>query len=157
MLAKGMKVVLADNSTEELNETAAQLRKESGRDEDVVAVTVDVASPESLKKLHEAVDKAFGKDIALLWNNAGIGLGGGVLAPRDRWNKVIDVNGWGPINGTQEFLPAMLAQGTSACIVNTGSKQGITAPPGNLAYNISKGMVKMVRFLLQCYLLSTFD
>lgn len=71
------------------------------------------------------------------------GLGGGVLAPRDRWEKVIAVNGWGPINGTQEFLPAMLEQGTPGMIINTGSKQGITAPPGNLAYNISKGMVKL--------------
>ena len=36
----------------------------------------------------------------------------------------------------------MLAQGTPAMIVNTGSKQGITTPPGNLAYNVSKAALK---------------
>ena len=36
----------------------------------------------------------------------------------------------------------MLAQGTPGLIVNTGSKQGITTPPGNLAYNVSKAALK---------------
>ncbi len=38
----------------------------------------------------------------------------------------------------------MLAQQTPGVVINTGSKQGITAPPGNIAYNVSKGGVKMV-------------
>ena len=36
----------------------------------------------------------------------------------------------------------MLAQGTTGAIVNTGSKQGITCPPGDAAYNVSKAGVK---------------
>ena len=38
----------------------------------------------------------------------------------------------------------MLAQGTDCAIVNTGSKQGITCPPGETAYNVSKAGVKVV-------------
>ena len=36
----------------------------------------------------------------------------------------------------------MLARGHAGLIVNTGSKQGITTPPGNLAYNVSKSALK---------------
>lgn len=38
----------------------------------------------------------------------------------------------------------MLAQQTRCAIVNTGSKQGITCPPGDAAYNVSKAGVKVL-------------
>jgi NAD(P)-dependent dehydrogenase (short-subunit alcohol dehydrogenase family) len=46
------------------------------------------------------------------------------------------------IHGTRAFAPLALAGGGPAVIVNTGSKQGITTPPGNPAYNVSKAAVK---------------
>merc|ERR1719208_225889 len=52
------------------------------------------------------------------------------------------VNTWGPIHGCQAFVPAMKATGEPGIIVNTGSKQGITMPPGNLSYNVSKAALK---------------
>ena len=55
-----------------------------------------------------------------------------------RWRRILDVNLWGVINGVQTFAPDMIGQGTAAAIVNTGSKQGITCPPGDTAYNVSK-------------------
>ena len=61
-----------------------------------------------------------------------------------RWRRIIDVNLWGVINGVQTFAPDMIKQGTAAAIVNTGSKQGITCPPGDTAYNVSKAGVKVV-------------
>ena len=48
------------------------------------------------------------------------------------------------INGVQTFTAAMMAQGTACAIVNTGSKQGITTPPGDSAYNVSKAGVKVL-------------
>jgi len=39
-------------------------------------------------------------------------------------------------------VPSMLAQGTPCAVINTGSKQGITLPPGDTAYNVSKAGVK---------------
>ena len=51
---------------------------------------------------------------------------------------------WGVINGVQTFAPDMIKQGTPAAIVNTGSKQGITCPPGDTAYNVSKAGVKVM-------------
>ena len=57
---------------------------------------------------------------------------------------MLGVNLWGVINGVQAFAPAMMAQGTAGAIVNTGSKQGITCPPGDTAYNVSKAGVKVL-------------
>ncbi len=77
-------------------------------------------------------------------NNAGTGGGGELFGDPARWRRIIDVNLWGVINGVQAFAPDMIKQGTPAAIVNTGSKQGITCPPGDTAYNVSKAGVKVV-------------
>ena len=55
----------------------------------------------------------------------------------------------GVVHGCQAFGQAMVDQGTSAVIVNTGSKQGITMPPGDTAYNVSKSGVKTLTEGLQ--------
>lgn len=48
------------------------------------------------------------------------------------------------INGLNTFVPTFLKResSTPSAIVITGSKQGITNPPGNPAYNASKAAVK---------------
>ena len=51
---------------------------------------------------------------------------------------------WGVINGVQTFTPAIIEQGTPGAIINTGSKQGITTPPGDTAYSVSKAGVKVL-------------
>ncbi len=79
----------------------------------------------------------------VLMNNAGIGPGTGVFGPADAWKKTLAVNLWGVIHGTQAFVPGMIARGRPGLVVNTGSKQGITTPPGNPAYNVSKAGVKV--------------
>jgi NAD(P)-dependent dehydrogenase (short-subunit alcohol dehydrogenase family) len=76
-------------------------------------------------------------------NNAGMGGGGGVLGDLAKWRRLIEVNLWGVLHGMNVFAPAMLKQGTPGAIVNTGSKQGITCPPGDAAYNVSKAGVKV--------------
>jgi NAD(P)-dependent dehydrogenase (short-subunit alcohol dehydrogenase family) len=57
---------------------------------------------------------------------------------------VLETNLWGMINGVQIFTQAMIDQNIPAAIVNTGSKQGITTPPGDTAYNVSKAGVKVL-------------
>jgi NAD(P)-dependent dehydrogenase (short-subunit alcohol dehydrogenase family) len=58
------------------------------------------------------------------------------------WRRLMDVNFWGVLNGAQAFLPAMVASGRPGHVIATGSKQGITCPPGNAAYNVSKAALK---------------
>jgi NAD(P)-dependent dehydrogenase (short-subunit alcohol dehydrogenase family) len=83
-------------------------------------------------------------EVAVLMNNAGTSPGGGPLEHFERWQRVLNVNLWGVINGVQSFTQAMVDQRTPGAIVNTGSKQGITCPPGDTAYNISKAGVKIL-------------
>ncbi len=90
-------------------------------------------------------------------NNAGRGGGGGPFENYEGWQKVIGTNLWGVVNGVHAFAPAMIAQGTPAAIVNTGSKQGITCPPGDTAYNVSKAGVKVLTEALQHTLRNTPD
>ena len=54
----------------------------------------------------------------------------------------IDVNLWGVINAVQAFTCAMLAQGAPGAIINTGSKQAITSPPGVPAYGTAKAALR---------------
>lgn len=76
-------------------------------------------------------------------NNAGIGLGGGALTTSmDEFQRVMNVNVYGAIHGCLAFVPTMKEKGDPGLIVNTGSKQGITMPPGNLTYNVSKAALK---------------
>ena len=96
-----------------------------------------------VERLRDAAYEAFG-DVAVLMNNAAIGGGGALLGDPDRWHRILDVNLWGVINGVQAFAPAMVRQTEPSAIVNTGSKQGITTPPGDTAYNVSKAGIKVV-------------
>ena len=61
------------------------------------------------------------------------------------------------IHGIQAFVPDMIAQGEPGLVINTGSKQGITTPPGDPAYNVSKAGVKALTEALQHELRNTPD
>jgi NAD(P)-dependent dehydrogenase (short-subunit alcohol dehydrogenase family) len=61
----------------------------------------------------------------------------------------------GVLHGVQAFGPAMINSGRSGLIINTGSKQGITAPPGDTAYNVSKAGIKVLTEGLQHALRNT--
>jgi NAD(P)-dependent dehydrogenase (short-subunit alcohol dehydrogenase family) len=79
-----------------------------------------------------------------LLNNAAIGQGAGPWEKVEQWRRSIDVNFFGVLHGLEAFVPRILAHGRPAAIVNVGSKQGITTPPGNAAYNVSKAGVKVL-------------
>ena len=136
--ALGMKVCLADLNQEVLDRAAEQL---SGAT--VVTVPTDVSRLEDVQRLKDRAYDAFG-EVAVLMNNAGVSAGGGPFDDYEGWQRVLSVNLWGVINGVHTFAQAMIAQGTPAAIVNTGSKQGITCPPGNTAYNVTKAGVKVL-------------
>ncbi|MDP1751390.1 MAG: SDR family NAD(P)-dependent oxidoreductase, partial [Reyranella sp.] len=70
--------------------------------------------------------------------------GAGAWEHPDRWRRLLEINLWGVINGVQACTSLMLDQGTPCAIINTGSKQGITCPPGDTAYNVSKAGVKVM-------------
>ena len=141
--ALGMNVCMADANGEALEGVAAKLRETAQRPDAVRTFAVDVSQLEDVQRLKASVFDAFG-EVAILMNNAGTGGGGGLFADPARWRRIIDVNLMGVVNGVQTFAPEMIRQESPAAIVNTGSKQGITCPPGDTAYNVSKAGVKVV-------------
>lgn len=142
--ALDMKVCLADVSADALIEAAATVAAAAPAGAaSVLTVPTDVSRLDSVQALKDAVYDRFG-EVAVLMNNAGTAPGGGPWDHIERWRRVLEVNLWGVIHGVQTFAPAMLAQGTAGAIVNTGSKQGITCPPGDTAYNVSKAGVKVL-------------
>lgn len=138
---KGMKLVLADVVGGELAATASAAKVAGSPD--TIAVPTDVGDSSAVEGLAAAAFERFG-GVDLLMNNAAIGEGGGVLENPDNWRKLMDVNFWGVVNGIQAFVPRMIEGGRPGYVINTGSKQGITTPPGNAAYNTSKAAVKVV-------------
>jgi NAD(P)-dependent dehydrogenase (short-subunit alcohol dehydrogenase family) len=138
----GMKVCLADLEGEVLKRSAEEVAGIAGKPENVLAVATDVGRLEDVESLKEKVYAAFG-EVAVLINNAGTEGGGQMFGDLQRWRTILETNLWGVINGVHVFAPAMIDQQTPSVIVNTGSKQGITTPPGNTAYNISKAGVKV--------------
>lgn len=143
----GMRVVIADLGPDRLEAAVEILAAASPEGaEAVMAVEASVARPEDLIRLEAAVAGQFG-GTDLLMNNAGIQPGSGVFSALEDWERVLSVNLWGVIHGTRAFVPGMLARsretGQPGLIINTGSKQGITTPPGDPAYNVAKAGVKV--------------
>lgn len=150
--ALGLNVAIADLDKAHLDKAASEINTVG--DGEVLTVRADVSQKDDVEKLKERVYSAFG-EVGILMNNAGTGPGGGPFENYEGWQRILGTNLWGVINGVHTFAPAMIAQGTPAAIVNTGSKQGITTPPGDTAYNVSKAGVKVVTEGLQHVLRNT--
>ena len=147
--AMGLDVVLADRPGDTLRAAAAAvaaLAPSGGKA--VLAVPTDVSRLEEVEALEKQASAAFGP-ISVLMNNAGVQPGSSMFGSPDDWRRILEVNLWGIVHGSRTFAPNMIAAGRPAVIVNTGSKQGITTPPGDPAYNVSKAGVKAFTEALQ--------
>lgn len=151
----GMKVCIVDIDEDRLAEAATKLSSIASA-ANVMTSTADVSRIESVTELERAVGAHFG-GTDLLMNNARIQPGSTLFGEPDNWQGIIGVNMWGIINGARIFAPNMIARGKAGLIINTGSKQGITTPPGDPAYNVSKAGVKAFTEALQHELRNTRD
>ncbi len=143
----GLNVVLADRDEAQLAKAVA-LTTSAAVGTGVEGVVADVAVYDQVLALRDHALDRFG-DVAVLMNNAGTAGGGHAFANREGWTRLLGVNLGGVINGVQAFAQAMIDQKRPAVIINTGSKQGITTPPGDTAYNVSKAGVKALTEGLQ--------
>ncbi len=142
--ALGLKICLADLASDALQAARAAAAAASPLGETgVMAVPTDVADLAQVQALADSVYNQFG-EVAVLMNNAATGAFAAPWRNIEVWRRLLDINLFGVINGVQVFTPRMLAQGNGCAIINTGSKQGITCPPGNAAYNVSKAGVKVL-------------
>ena len=145
----GMKVCVADLGTNRLTEAETKLSSAApGGAANVMVMAVDVSRVEEVSALEVAVRERFG-GTDILMNNAGIQPGSEMFGPLENWHRILGVNLWGVIHGSQIFAPGMIERGRPGLIINTGSKQGITTPPGDPAYNVSKAGLKAFTEALQ--------
>jgi NAD(P)-dependent dehydrogenase (short-subunit alcohol dehydrogenase family) len=152
---RGLRVCIADLGRSRIEQAVADIAAVAAAGRDSVAgFETDVADMDALRRLEASVRGRFGGTDVLM-NNAGIQPGSGIFGPEQNWRRVVDVNLWGIIQGTQVFVPAMIARGRPGLVVNTGSKQGITTPPGDPAYNVAKAGVKAFTEALQHELRNT--
>ena len=139
LAAMGLRLVIVD-VREALLEPAAEQLRQLGAPEVMVSST-DVSDREALVELETLVAERFG-GTDILMNNAGIQPGSSLLDDPENWLRILGVNLGGIVYGTQVFVPRMIERGRPGLVINTGSKQGITTPPGDPAYNVSKSGVK---------------
>jgi len=136
----GMTVVMVDLGGDALERAAAQLAETAPAD--VLAAATDVSRPEQVEQLRAQVEERLGP-VSVLMNNAAVADNPGLPWQKaGAWRSLVDVNLWGVVYGVQAFLPGMLASDRPGLVINTGSKQGITSPPGNYAYNLSKAALR---------------
>ncbi|KHQ52563.1 SDR family NAD(P)-dependent oxidoreductase [Mameliella alba] len=136
-----MRVCVADLRGETLENAVTETGAALGMETDVSDII-------QLRRLKAKVEEMLGP-VDLLMNNAGIQPGSSIFDTEGNWDQILGVNLWGIIRSSQVFAPDMAAAGKPGLIVNTGSKQGITTPPGDPAYNVSKSGVKAFTEALQ--------
>ncbi len=137
-VAAGLSVLLADIDREKLLAARERL---SGAGARVEAQVCDVSVRAEVAALRERAYAEFGA-VHCVMNNAGAGFRmAEPWADHAKAERTLAINLWGVVHGCQAFIPAMLDGGEPGAIINTGSKQGITRPPGNWAYNLSKAGV----------------
>ncbi|MFT0858771.1 SDR family NAD(P)-dependent oxidoreductase [Ancylobacter sp. G4_0304] len=135
--AAGMKVLVVDRPGAALDEAVARLVAEGIA---ATAAPADLRDRAQLAAVKAQADRL--GPVGVLMLNAGREGGGGLLAGEEVWRATLETNLWGVLHGLQLFLPDLLASGLPGAVVVTGSKQGITLPPGDTAYNVSKAALK---------------
>ncbi|KAF2649782.1 NAD(P)-binding protein [Lophiostoma macrostomum CBS 122681] len=146
-LEHGMRVAIADKNAETLRLAQETLSAGAGNP-DVEVYEADVSEEEEWITLAAKVRErwkgggAYAGMPDFLMLNAGVGTRGS-WGEGEYFQKIFDTNLYGVVNGLNEFVPVIQDRpDRPSAIVITGSKQGITNPPGNAAYNASKAAVK---------------
>ncbi|MFC4605676.1 SDR family NAD(P)-dependent oxidoreductase [Rhodococcus kronopolitis] len=135
---QGAKLALSDMDSVGLAETVRQARALGAEVKDD---HLDVTQREAVFAYAEAVVAHFGK-VNQVYNNAGIAYHGEFEKSEFKdFEKVMDVDFWGVVNGTKAFLPHLIASGDGH-LVNISSLFGILSMPGQSAYNSAKFAVR---------------
>jgi NAD(P)-dependent dehydrogenase (short-subunit alcohol dehydrogenase family) len=134
MSKRGAKVIITDVNAEQAASAAAAC----GADAETHFLDVRDANA-----FNELVNKVYEKHkrIDFLFNNAGIGVGGEVYEiTHAHWDRIIDINIKGVINGVLAVYPIMIKQG-SGHIINTASLAGLGPAPLLAPYSMTKHAV----------------
>ncbi|KAL2823880.1 hypothetical protein BDW59DRAFT_90533 [Aspergillus cavernicola] len=146
--SRGMHLALLDVDVENLPKAREALESEDPSLK-THAFLIDVGDKSEWEIVAEKVQSTF-STIDLVVLNAAKGKKPQYSSPWvdniDYWKEILETNVFGPINGISALLRLLKEDQSPKAIVITGSKQGITNPPGggNPAYNSSKGAIKIL-------------
>jgi NAD(P)-dependent dehydrogenase (short-subunit alcohol dehydrogenase family) len=136
--ARGASVMFAD--VDEIGAQRASEELHAGPPGRASAAGLDIRDPEAVKELVERTAKDHGH-LDLMFNNAGIGIGGEVSdMTLAHFERAIDVNLRGVVHGVLAAYPVMTRQGRGH-IVNTASLAGLVPAPGITPYSMTKHAV----------------
>lgn len=148
LAAEGCNVAMCDVSAKNMAETVAIIEKDRPpQGTRVTSHLADVSDESQLKRFRAEFEREHDTDrLHLLFNNAGIGGGGSMIADeRATWERTFNVCWGGVYLGVRTFLPLMQAA-EEAHIVNTSSVNGFWASLGpsvsHTAYAAAKFAVK---------------
>lgn len=130
---RGVTVLMTDIDADRLAEAAAGVERAE-------AHRMDVRDAEAVHSLIEGAAARHGR-LDYLFNNAGVGIGGEIQYLTARhWDRAIDVNIRGVLNGISAAYPIMVKQ-RSGHIVNTASMAGLGPLPLIVPYSMTKHAV----------------
>jgi len=142
LAAAGAKVVIDYVSHPEAE---VALEKQVDADGDVsVGVEADVSTVEGVQKLIDAAVQNYGR-LDIMVNNAGMETRTSVLDTTEKqYDTVLAVNLKSAFFGTQLAAKQMIAQGGGGVVINTSSVHEDWPMPGNTAYCLTKGGMRML-------------
>jgi NADP-dependent 3-hydroxy acid dehydrogenase YdfG len=132
---QGAILALSDWDEVGLVETAQRAQTRSRHE--VRTDKLDVRDRQAMRAYAETLVRELGR-VNVVVNNAGVALHGDFEeVSYEDFEWVMDVDFWGVVNGTKEFLPHLIASGDGH-VVNLSSLFGLLGMPGQTAYNAAK-------------------
>ncbi|KAL4808299.1 hypothetical protein BDV18DRAFT_134642 [Aspergillus unguis] len=147
--SRGMHLALLDIDAVNLSKAKEVLASAStDKSLKTEAYTIDVGDKSQWDRVAEQVQSTF-STLDLVFLNAARNTKLKDSSPwvgnTDYWRQIFDTNVFGPVNGISALLPLLKKESSPKSIIITGSKQGITNPPGSVpAYNSTKGAIKIL-------------
>ena len=137
---EGAEVVVSDIDEASVKETAGEIAAGGGV---AHAYVLDVSDADAVEAFAERVSAEHGvPDIVV--NNAGIGQAGGFLdTPAEEFDRVLDINLGGVVNGCRSFGRRLVERGTGGYIVNVASMASYSPMQSLSAYCTSKAAAFM--------------
>jgi NAD(P)-dependent dehydrogenase (short-subunit alcohol dehydrogenase family)/pimeloyl-ACP methyl ester carboxylesterase len=137
---EGAELIVSDIDEAGAKDTAAQIAARGGI---AHAYTLDVSDADAVERFADEICAAHGlPDIVV--NNAGVGQAGRFLdTPPEQWDRVLDINLGGVVNGSRAFARRLVERGTGGHIVNVASMAAYAPLHSMNAYCTSKAAVYM--------------
>lgn len=141
LVARGAHVILADIDGAAAERAATELAPAVGGTASIAGRRLDTCDEAAFRSLVDEIIEERGGGLDMLFNNAGISMGGPTHElTRAHWDRIIDVNIRGVVNGILAAYPTMVEQGYGH-IINTASAAGLAPPPFVTAYAMTKHAV----------------